>query len=294
VRTATETLKNKQASRQDTTDHERRYQDFSSQFGRPGSSSRQQQQQATQRKAEDSTKKIQDDYDRDAKKAEKEKERDLQKAEREYQQESKKGEYSLAENEKKYAHEDKKTDQTYEFGVEKENAETARSITKAQTEAAQEYHKAEIEQRKELAEMDIAMRKALFDLEKEYSTMSVSGTKHWLAEGGQIPMSDGMPGKDSVPAMLMPGEFVIREAVVRKMGSRFFNALNNFRLPDLKHFAEGGTVGPALAASMPGQDNYSARVTFQMPSKTEYSGRFEGGIARQLVKEMRTMGLRTA
>lgn len=59
--------------------------------------------------------------------------------------------------------------------------------------------------------------------------------------GGEVPHTAwSVPGKDSILAALTPGEMVIQEPVVQWLGSGFFNALNNFKIPA---FNEGGIVG---------------------------------------------------
>jgi len=53
---------------------------------------------------------------------------------------------------------------------------------------------------------------------------------------------------DTVPAMLTPGEFVIKKSAVQKMGAGFFDAINNMRSPvqamaeHIRGFADGGLV----------------------------------------------------
>lgn len=61
------------------------------------------------------------------------------------------------------------------------------------------------------------------------------------ARGGYIP---GSGNRDSVPAMLMPGEFVARKAAVNKYGAGLFQALNTGTLPRgfFRGFAAGGLV----------------------------------------------------
>ena len=49
------------------------------------------------------------------------------------------------------------------------------------------------------------------------------------AKGGSVP---GSGDKDSVPAMLTPGEVVIQKGAVRKYGAAFLNALNEGMLPE--------------------------------------------------------------
>jgi hypothetical protein len=49
------------------------------------------------------------------------------------------------------------------------------------------------------------------------------------AWGGLV--TGGIPGQDSVPLLAMPGEFVVREAIVDQLGPAFFEALNRGRTP---------------------------------------------------------------
>ncbi len=126
-----------------------------------------------------------------------------------------------------------------------------------------------------IQELEIEKAQALRDLEEEYGTLSISGFKHWLAtgglvsgavggkagirkfaEGGHVPLNVGTPGKDSVPAWLMPGEFVLKERVVRTLGLPVLQAVNRMdaslldSFKSVQKFASGGLVGGA-AASLP-------------------------------------------
>ncbi len=61
-----------------------------------------------------------------------------------------------------------------------------------------------------------------------------------FAEGGRVP---GHGSGDTVPAMLTPGEFVVRKGVVDKFGSSFFAWLNGGLLPSMAgKYAMGGLV----------------------------------------------------
>lgn len=62
-----------------------------------------------------------------------------------------------------------------------------------------------------------------------------------LAAGGFIPRNIGVSGKDSVPALLMPGEFVIPKHIVDKYGVQYFE---NMRA---QKYADGGLVGGSFA-----------------------------------------------
>ena len=68
-----------------------------------------------------------------------------------------------------------------------------------------------------------------------------SGT-YYYATGGGVP---GTGNKDTVPAMLTPGEFVIRKAAARMLGPQMLHALNNPQF-----FANGGPVYAPTPAGM--------------------------------------------
>lgn len=63
------------------------------------------------------------------------------------------------------------------------------------------------------------------------------GRIHKFASGGFVP---GSGNRDTVPAMLMPGEFVIRKSSAKKLGANKLNQLNAGG--QVQHFAGGGIV----------------------------------------------------
>lgn len=67
-----------------------------------------------------------------------------------------------------------------------------------------------------------------------------------FAEGGPVPLNMGIPGQDSVPALLMPGEFVVPRNIVAKYGVKYFEDMK------AEKFAAGGLVG---AGSKTGASN---------------------------------------
>jgi TP901 family phage tail tape measure protein len=80
---------------------------------------------------------------------------------------------------------------------------------------------------------------------KDKGTVSDNGKWRWngktwvkLANGGKVMsyMSDGGSplGSDTVPAMLTPGEFVIRRPIVKKFGTRLFEQLNSGMIPSFE------------------------------------------------------------
>ena len=121
-----------------------------------------------------------------------------------------------------------------------------------------------------IQELEIEKAQALRDLEEKYGTLSISGFKHWLASGGlvgrdgvrkfaaggHVPLNIGTPGKDSVAAMLMPGEYVVKRDTVRALGLQTLERLNGLdarllhSLRPALRFADGGLV-PGAASSLP-------------------------------------------
>lgn len=99
-----------------------------------------------------------------------------------------------------------------------------------------------------------------------------------LAEGGGI--SGGTPGKDSVPAMLMPGEHVLTTKDVQAIGGqesvyRFRSALHK---GGVKGYAEGGTVVPTGADVQPDQPFGPSSVNPGPPKKKGGGGILGTGI----------------
>ena len=62
------------------------------------------------------------------------------------------------------------------------------------------------------------------------------GVIHQFARGGLVP---GQGNRDTVPAMLTPGEFVIRKSSVNKMGASTLAAMNENRFKNGKHVKKG-------------------------------------------------------
>lgn len=71
-----------------------------------------------------------------------------------------------------------------------------------------------------------------------------------FAAGGRVP---GAGDRDTVPALLTPGEYVIRKQAVRRFGTAFLDAINGLKLPPpvidgRLAFAAGGLVPASSAA----------------------------------------------
>lgn len=149
--------------------------------------------------------------------------------------------------------------------------------------------------------LEIEWKKAVAALETQYTRTEISGFSHWLsggglategevkplrgcmalaashpltrlAAGGEVPFhAGGARGKDSVLAMLAPGEFVLNASAVENVGLgylRYLNGLNarvNRSLAPVLGFAEGGAVpGGASLSALPAWSSLSGAV----PSET--------------------------
>jgi hypothetical protein len=68
----------------------------------------------------------------------------------------------------------------------------------------------------------------------------------YMSDGGGSPL-----GSDTVPAMLTPGEFVIRRPIVRKFGQKFFEQINNGMIPSFNNPSFSGMNSNFDANSTP-------------------------------------------
>ena len=92
-------------------------------------------------------------------------------------------------------------------------------------------------------------RTAVFTIiTKRVEAANAGGLIRKYAEGGGVP---GVGNTDTVPAMLTPGEFVVKKSVVSALGEGFFNMINGLKshsMPSIningiaQAFAQGGKV----------------------------------------------------
>jgi hypothetical protein len=123
------------------------------------------------------------------------------------------------------------------------------------------------------------------------------------ASGGMVPsyMSEGGSplGSDTVPAMLTPGEFVIRRPMVNKFGTKLFEQLNNgkfpafgntkpmfgpkFNTPMTKDFKVGDSKTPSILSSNPVYNNmYTVSVNVKSDSNPDAIAQAVIGQIRQI------------
>jgi hypothetical protein len=95
-----------------------------------------------------------------------------------------------------------------------------------------------------------------------------------FSTGGSVPKryaTGGQVGMDSVPAMLTPGEFVVRNSMVKKYGSAMFDSINqgSFSMPryNMNSAQSTGKMNAAPSASInaPVYNTYSINVPVTQP-----------------------------
>jgi hypothetical protein len=97
-----------------------------------------------------------------------------------------------------------------------------------------------------------------------------------LAKGGPVYASRGMfipKGTDTVPAMLTPGEFVVRRNAVKAVGLPLLQRINNMgrggRQGGNGYYANGGRVGRGLSLDFSGLDASINRFSQQVDKMSQ-------------------------
>jgi hypothetical protein len=125
---------------------------------------------------------------------------------------------------------------------------------------------------------------------------SGSSSVGWFNKGGFVDKVQGaIKGKDSVSAMLTPGEYVMKESVVRALGANFFENLNKWGRMAVRplHFAEGGLVpGSSLPTSSSIQES-SMRIDLNLNGRN-FAMKSDPSTAKMLARELRKLKLTTA
>lgn len=147
-----------------------------------------------------------------------------------------------------------RAEQKAEIDTQLAKAEYEKAVIETKQESMEE--RAEIEQDtidriRELEEDKNDLLRRLAGVESGSGSRSrggFSGFRAYLNKGGTVP---GFGDKDTVPAMLTPGEFVLNKDAVRGVGRGFLQALNNMDASEiakqinfLPRFADGGPVYP--------------------------------------------------
>jgi len=98
-----------------------------------------------------------------------------------------------------------------------------------------------------------------------------------FANGGPVGFANGgsVGSTDTIPAMLTPGEFVMKKAAVDKYGSGFLSSINEGVAP-MRGFQNGGVVGPVSAEAGTGSGAGS-----QVSNNSDFTFNIENGKAEQ-------------
>ena len=111
----------------------------------------------------------------------------------------------------------------------------------------------------------------------------------YYAAGGSVP---GTGNQDTVPALLTPGEYVIKKSIVSRLGRGFFDAINNgvarmptVRLPQppVQKFAAGGQVEPQKTITL----------DFRLDGQS-HQGVFEPDVAESLINSLKQASMVSA
>lgn len=165
-------------------------------------------------------------------------------------------------------------------------------------------HEAIVQLEKELQELtkDRHIKIYVEEVEKK----AIGGVVHRLARGGKLP---GYGGGDRVPALLEPGEFVVRKEAVGKYGLEYLQALNAMRLNDFsilrarigglittatttssgyQRFQQGGSV----AASVP-TETINVNLNLPVPGKP-VPFKIEKSHVKEMLRQMEMMHRRSS
>lgn len=117
-----------------------------------------------------------------------------------------------------------------------------------------------------------------------------------FATGGDV------AGTDTVPAMLTPGEWVVKKSAVGKYGLGFLDALNNMRIPKaalsgigappVARFATGGLVGGSTSPAASGDADRTVTIRFAGPTGAGPSGTFRRSDVQSMLDVLKSAGAR--
>jgi TP901 family phage tail tape measure protein len=116
------------------------------------------------------------------------------------------------------------------------------------------------------------------------NTPASSGPRLALASGGKVMSfmaNGGSPlGSDTVPAMLTPGEFVVKRPMVNKYGTALFDSLNSGAFPNIK-----GMTSPSFSSRTPSlsvnQSSVPSRQVAPSSSNSVYNYSLSVNVASQ-------------
>jgi len=152
----------------------------------------------------------------------------------------------------------------FQLGAGKEERQAVLGGQKTEREAGHAIRMAWFEALREIRELEADYARELAEAENTLGRTQLAGYTHLLASGGPVAarfaaggaVAGGVEGQDSVPALLMPGEYVLNVAAARALGTQYLNAVNagfHGAFAPLQRFAAGGPVGAPTGAAPPAQ-----------------------------------------
>ncbi len=107
--------------------------------------------------------------------------------------------------------------------------------------------------------------------------MALSAFGFGFANGGPVGFANGgsVGPTDTIPAMLTPGEFVMKKSAVEKYGSGFLSSINEGVMP-MRGFQNGGVVSPVSVEAGTASNSAS-----QVTNTSDFTFNIQGGKAEQ-------------
>lgn len=126
------------------------------------------------------------------------------------------------------------------------------------------------------------------------------GMPNFIRREGQL---GGFGGGDTVPAMLEPGEWIIKKESVKKYGNGFMAKLNAGQIQDVPRFATGGKIGNTTnnvqhfstgGEVKPAQisQNQTITIKFELPSGKSAQGSFSKADSTNLISILQEAAMR--
>ena len=208
--------------------------------------------------------------------------------------------------------EQEKVQEDFEDAVAEAEKETTREMKRSGNSTLRDYRSEKLDAEHDIRsthqdilatirEYEIALARETAELNRTYSSVTISGFSQWLARGGLVqplrfatggivPASAGIPGQDSVPSLLSPDEGVLSTRAMRALGPEVFNMLNNADPVGALSFALGGLVPDGDRTAMLGDGGGASHhhVTFKWDDGTQTTVRTDSEhVSRTLLRKFR-------
>lgn len=129
----------------------------------------------------------------------------------------------------------------------------------------------------------------------EIQHFATGGTPNFVRREGGL---GGFGGGDTVPAMLEPGEWIIKKESVAKYGNGFMAKLNAGKIDNIPRFATGGQVGVQHLSSggevqkIQPSSNQTITIKFELPNGKTAQGNFSQNDSANLISILQEAAMR--